>query len=86
MKTIPVICYKLKTPVIYNRGTKWEKQEDTFLACYGYANPEENKRLVNVLNTDDEAKGMFCDKYRLNANNIEYFFHEEQEPFDTRGD
>lgn len=86
MKTIPVICYKLKTPVVYNRGTKWEKQEDTFLACYGYANPEENKRLVNVLNTDDEAKGMFCDKYRLNANDIECFIHKEQEPFDTRGD
>lgn len=86
MKTIPVICYKLKKPHIFNEGTKWEKREYTFLACYGYADPEENKRFVNVLNTDDEAKGMFCDKYRLNADAIEYFFHKEQEEFDTRGD
>lgn len=84
MKTIPTICYKLKTPHIYNKGTIYETQEDTFLACYGYSNPEENKRFIEVLNHDEEAKGMFCDRHRLNADEIEYFFHDEQEPFDTR--
>ena len=86
MSKIPVICYKVKEPVVYNKGTKWEKSCDKFLACYGYANAEENKRLVNVLNMDEEAKGMFCDEHRLNANEIEYFYHHEQEAFDTRGD
>ena len=74
MRIIPVICYKVKN------------SNNVFLACYGYHDPEENKRYINVLNTDEEVKGMFCEKYGLDANNIEYFFHHEQEEFDTRGD
>lgn len=84
MKTIPVICYKLKTPIVYNKGTQWEKQEDTFLACYGYSDPEENKRFIEVLNHNEEEKGIFCDKRGLNADEIECFIHHEQEPLDTR--
>lgn len=79
---IPVICYKVKTPVVYNKGTQWEKTCDTFLACYGYRDPEENKRYVNVLNTDDEVKGMLCDEQGLDFDNIDYFSHQMQEPFE----
>lgn len=31
-----VICYTTKEPVVYNRGTKWEKQCSDFLYRYTY--------------------------------------------------
>ena len=83
MATIPVICYKLKEPDVYNKGTPYEERVDTYLACYGYRDEEENKKFVNVLNFDEEAKGMFCDERRLNADDIECFIHKMQEEFDT---
>ena len=86
MKTIPVICYKVKNPVVYNQGTKWEKTCDTFLACYGCADVERNKAYIDLLNTDDEARANFCADHRLDPATIECFYHYEQEPFDTRGD
>lgn len=30
----PVVVYKLDTPVVYNKGTQYEKSCDTFLHCY----------------------------------------------------
>jgi hypothetical protein len=86
MKKIPVICYKVITPVIYNKGKAYETQEDEFLACYGYLTREETEKEIARLNTDAEAKRIFCEEGRLNAENIAYFFYHEQEPFDTRGD
>lgn len=83
---INVICYKTKTPTIYNKGTKYEKQCDEFLACYGYTDDNKNNAFVNHLNSDKEAKAKFCKEHRLNSENIAYFFSYKQEPFDTRGD
>jgi len=78
---INVICYKVKSPVVYNKGTKWESSCDTFLACYGGT-----QDMVNRLNTDINAKEQFCAEHRLDADNIDYFFINQQEEFDTRGD
>lgn len=45
-----VITYTLKTPVIYNEGTKWEKKADTFLFCYTPLNDDEIVKVVDELN------------------------------------
>lgn len=82
---VNTICYKLKTPIIYNKGTKWEKKEDTFLVCYGYTNIIDHNAKLKELNTDEQAKEDFCNKHRLKANEIEYFFNNVQDEFDTRG-
>ena len=71
-----VTCYKTKQPIIYNKGTKYEKTCDEFLACYG-GTPE----YINKLNTDPQAKAQFCQVHRLNENNISHFFINEQEEF-----
>lgn len=54
MKT--VICYKLDKPVIYNKGTKWEKTEDTFLAYYTHKTVEEAQKEVDIINTEKPEK------------------------------
>lgn len=84
---INTICYKLKTPQVYNRGTPYEKSCDEFLVCYGFDSDEENERFVDKLNNDICAKEQFIAEKRMpyKANEIDYFFSHKQEPFDTRG-
>lgn len=45
-----VICYKTKDPIVYNKGTKWERSHDTFLYKYVYGNETDTQNLVNELN------------------------------------
>ena len=84
MNMVNVICYKTKTPVVYNKGTTYEKSCDHFLCCYGYIDEEANKRLVDSLNNDPEKFRAFCEERRLNPDNVTYFYHHRQEAFDTR--
>ena len=86
MKKIPVICYKTKTPTVYNRGTRYEKTCDTFLAGYGEKTPEENKAFVKELNSNPEKFAQYCAEMRIPVHTVAYFYHYEQEPFDTMGD
>lgn len=80
-KLINVICYRVKTPHIYCKGGE---EHFEFLACYGYDNTEQNKNYVNVLNTDETEKQEFCKRHYIDdIDNIDYFYHHEQEPFDT---
>lgn len=79
------ICYKLKKPVIYNQGTRYEKKKNTFLACYGYDDIEDHNARLHELNTNEKAKKEFCEYYRIDINNVEYFFNNVQDEFDTRG-
>lgn len=65
------ICYKLNTPVVYNKGTRFETTEDTFLHCYMRGTHEEVQRVVDTLNTEVNDRVYFVD---------------EQEVFDTMGD
>lgn len=50
-KKMVTICYKQHQPTIYNKGTKYEKQEDTFLAYYTYKTREEAQIEVDRINT-----------------------------------
>ena len=53
------ICYKLNTPIIYNKGTKWEKSCDTFLERY--ANPKTAQAEVDELNRAATDRVYFVD-------------------------
>lgn len=81
------VCYKTKTPEIYNKGTQWETTEDTFLLTELYDTTREKaEKHIAMLN---ETKPMFFDgtndqeknKYhkKLNWDEIEYLFLHEQE-------
>lgn len=45
-----VVCYKMKEPVVYNKGTQWESSCDTFLYQYVYGSKENAQALVDTLN------------------------------------
>ena len=77
------ICYKLKTPRVYNKGTKWETTESTFLARYGYSTLERTQAWVDELNSNPAKAQEFCAQQRLIYEQIECFFVNEQEEFDT---
>lgn len=79
------ICYKLKKPVIYNQGTRYEKKQYTFLACYGYDDINDHNARLYELNTNEQARKKFCEYYRIDINNVEYFYNNIQDEFDTRG-
>lgn len=82
-KTIPVICYKLNNPVVYNKGTKYEKSEDTFLLCY--APHDETIRNARIDELNALPVGEFIDKYKRDTRVDGTYFVSYQEPFDTTG-
>lgn len=51
-----VICYKTKNPEIFNKGTKYEKICDTFLAYYTYKSVEEAQKEVDEINKTKPEK------------------------------
>lgn len=76
------ICYQTKEPVVYNKGTKWEKQENQFLHSY-YRTQEEAQEYVDHLNATHPEKAWNGEK--IDWNEIDYFFVGEQPLFDTTG-
>lgn len=72
-----VICYKMKEPVVYNKGTQWESSCDTFLYRYVYGNKfqaqavadELNQMLMDGVTTHD----------RLDMTKIARFYVDQQE-------
>ena len=59
MSNIYGVCYTTKEPVVYNRGTQWEKTCSDFL--FVQANKDNGTKLVDKLNTQ---KGITID-YRV---------------------
>lgn len=49
---VTVICYKQNVPTVYNKGTKWEKTCDTFLAYQTYKTLEEAQRECDEMNAN----------------------------------
>lgn len=72
----PVICYKTRTPIIYNAGTRYETNCDTFLAYYA-TNYETAQAECDKLNTEHPNK--LWNGKDLDWNEIDYFFVDEQE-------
>lgn len=72
-----VICYKTINPVYYNKGTKWEKTCDTFLAYYTYKTREAAEQEVAEMNANHPAK--LWNGEPIDWEKIAYFFVDEQE-------
>lgn len=72
-----VICYKTTEPTYYNKGTKYEKTCDTFLAYYTYKTVEEAQTECDKLNTEHPEK--LWNGERIDWTKIAYFFVSEQE-------
>ena len=84
MQLVNTVCYRVKEPTVYNRGTVWEKKEYEFLASYGDDDIQEHMEHINRLNNDMEYRRSYCEKHRIDCDNRADFFHNAQEPFDTR--
>ena len=77
-KLYTVICYKLKTPIYYNKGTKYEKSCDHFLAYYLYgASLEEGQEEAENINKTKPEKLRTGEK--INWDEIDYFYASQQE-------
>lgn len=74
---IPVICYKLKQPRVYNRGTRYETSEDSFLSYYTTGDLDRARAEATELNDQRPAKNRFG--YPINWDDISYFYADEQE-------
>lgn len=71
------ICYKMKTPVVYNKGTKYERTCDTFLAYYTSQSDAEAQAEAEWLNTTKLAT--LRTGTPINWEKIDYFFVNKQE-------
>lgn len=72
-----VVCYKLKKPIIYNKGTDYEMSEDKFLAFYSYKTEEEAQEEVDIINKKKPER--LWNGKELDWNEIDYFFVSKQE-------
>ena len=48
--TKTVICYKRREPIVYNKGTQYERSCDTFLAYYTYKSVIDAQAEVDAIN------------------------------------
>ena len=71
------LCYKTKNPVIYNKGTIWEKQDDEFLAMYVSYNDQEAQAIADKLNS--EKPNELPNGRNINWNEIAYFYINKQD-------
>lgn len=72
-----VVCYKTVEPTYYNKGTKWEKTCDEFLAYYTYKTIEEAKKEVEEMNANHPAVDACGNP--IDWTKVAYFFVDEQE-------
>ena len=66
------VCYKLRNPVIYNKGTRWEKKADTFLAYVSHKPLETLIKEIETLNKEHPEKDACWNVIDWN-NVIEYY-------------
>ncbi len=75
MTNIYGVCYTTKEPVVYNKGTKWEKTYSNFL--FMQAHKDNGTELVAKLNAM-LAEGV--KKYeRLDMTKIDHFYLDKSE-------
>ena len=75
MSNIYGVCYTTKEPVVYNKGTKWEKTYSHFL--FVQANKDKGTKLVDRLNAM-LAEGV--EKYELlDMTKIDHFYLDKSE-------
>ena len=62
--------------MFYNKGTKWEKQDDEFLAMYVSYDDAKAQVIADELNKNKPAK--LPNDRPINWNEIDYFFINKQ--------
>ena len=72
-----VICYRNNEPTYYNKGTKWEKTYNEFLAYYTYKTIEEAQKEVDEINATKPEK--LWNGEKIDWTKIKEFFVSEQE-------
>lgn len=70
------ICYKRNTPIYYNKGTKWEKACDEFLAYYTYKDDAEAQAEAERLTAEKPA---ILPNGALAPADVAYYFVQKQE-------
>ena len=80
-KKIPVILYKTKKPIIYNQGTKYEKECDTFLAVYSYGSFSGAESMCRKLNKDADFRKEWEDRHHIDHEPKTYFASEQEEMY-----
>lgn len=73
------ICYRTIEPTIYNKGTEYEKSNDTFLAYYTHKSIEEATTEVETLNATKPST--LFNGQKIDWNEVKEFFVDEQELF-----
>ena len=71
------ICYKTKEPTVYNKGTAYESQCDTFLAYYTYKDMKEAQQEVDTINS--QRPGTLFNGEPIDWTAIDHFFVSQQE-------
>lgn len=75
MSNIYGVCYTMKEPVVYNKGTQWEKTCSDFL--FVQARKDNGTELVNKLNAMLAAG---VEKYELlDMTKIDHFYLDKSE-------
>lgn len=71
------ICYKAKTPIVYNEGTKYERRCDEFLAYYTGKNRVDAEKEAERLTKEKPNKWF----NGCVAPEVEYYFVVDQDMF-----
>ena len=79
----PVILYKTKEPVYYNKGTQWEKTCDHFLRYYWNGSDEQAQEHIDYLNKEHPEKDAAGQP--IDWDKIDHFYLGHQEMFDLSG-
>ena len=73
------LCYKTKKPIIYNEGTRWEKQHSTFLFCYLNNYTQYNSVNEICARLNQEKPATWYNGLKIDWNIIDYFYVNIQE-------
>ena len=76
-RMVTVVCYKLKEPVVYNKGTVYESKCDHFLAYQTYETLEEAKKICEILNKTKPAT--LWNGEPIDWTQVEKFYADRQE-------
>lgn len=74
------ICYKVKNPVVYNKGTDREKKQDTFLAYLTFKKIEDAQKEAEKMNREHPEK--YWNGETIDWKNIDKFFAEPHDGFE----
>jgi hypothetical protein len=76
-KKMTVICYETKSPVIYNKGTKYKSSCNQFLSYYTYKSQGEAQKEVDEINRTKPEK--LWNGQKVNWTEVDHFFVSDQE-------